>query len=362
MNKIVIIGTGKMARNIGGYLLGLGYSIVWVSDNKSRLESIEKFGNRILKRLMRVEPGKFQKISFNAINYSGLESEPDIIIESTRESLEYKKKCLSRIKINEKNTIILSNSSSILPGEISSLCAGFHFFYPVELTGFVETIFSPEYDKKKKARVLKIIHDWKLSYIEENEKNAFAVNRIFLPLQAECFRLLRKGYESGIIDQASAFGLMRIGQLKMMDSVGLDVILPAVRNYIEMGPVENRNDYDVLVSELSGLVEKGILGNKSDNGIMSKYIEDGAEKRIDISELEERFYYIFLNNCMGFIKNKILNNVEISIILDNVFAIEIDIQDVIKSRKQKILDFLNNMYYKSLISYFKPFDGLYDIK
>jgi 3-hydroxyacyl-CoA dehydrogenase len=108
-----------------------------------------------------------------------------------------------------------------------------------------------------------------LHAIVQSPANAFAVNRLLLPLQAEAVRALRAGWPAAVVDGASATPLAPYGQLALMDAVGLDVIAAAVANYRRRLPPGEARDYTELGETLESLLASGKRGKKNRNGFLS---------------------------------------------------------------------------------------------
>ena len=138
--SIVVLGSGKMARNIGLWFVRCGYRVLLASSlaeyRDNCAEYMQKSFNRMKKNthspLIAPHIGSYNEI-FN--------EKVDVIIEATNEILEKKQQSFKAIEQHiSSGTLLLTSSSSILPGQIRSGCMGIHFFYPVELTGVVELI------------------------------------------------------------------------------------------------------------------------------------------------------------------------------------------------------------------------------
>ncbi|MEJ2054020.1 MAG: 3-hydroxyacyl-CoA dehydrogenase family protein, partial [Calditrichaceae bacterium] len=209
------------------------------------------------------------------------------------------------------------------PVDIHEMAVGLHFFYPVELTGLVEIIFPDFIDPLKKKQILQIMESLDLYPVVQDTKNAFAINRLLLPVQAEAFRLLQQGYSAEMINICSKSARLKIGVFEMMDSVGLDVLLPAIKNYVSGMPVPEQEDYRILISGLKKLMQTGKLGKKNKNGIL---IGDSLPWEVDKDLMENKILLqdklnnIFKKTCSRFVREKQLNAKELDEILNMVYS------------------------------------------
>lgn len=362
MNEtILILGTGKMARNIGLFLIQKGYTISWTSQNQERLDVCRKFIDKKIKRILNFSPTPKHPLKINFFLSNQIPNIPfNIIIESTTESLGAKKTLLHCIKhCFSKDTLFFTNSSSILPDTIYPNCLGCHFFYPIEMTKIVEMIIPDNFPIHKKEKSLSLLKYWDLSIIEQSYNNAFAINRLLLPMQAETFRLLSQGYSPKTIEEYSKTPLLPIGQLSFMDSVGLDVINNSIEFYINRMPDKNKEDYSVLNNTLCKLIESGKLGNKNKNGLLQG--EKLSYKIINIpnshiSNLKHHFLFLFYNTCLSFLQSNQIKKHKLQNILSTLFFSDVSVSDIEKKySNNKIQTYCRDYFNQTGLSYFYPF-------
>ena len=264
--RILIVGSGKMARNVGLFLAGRGYATSWVSRDAARLGALESWARKRLRRFTPLGSGP-EAATFHRAGDSGLPA-ADVVIEAVDEQAASKRQALAALPAALRaEALLVSLSSSILPGEIDAACAGLHVFYPVELTRLVELIVPAGYPAERHQRLRALADDLGLDAVEQDERSAFAVNQLLLPLQAECLRALADGCSPAELDQDTISALLPVGQLTLLDAVGLDVVLPAVRNYLGRMPAEQASDLMPLVTGLAELVELGKRGSKNGDGL-----------------------------------------------------------------------------------------------
>lgn len=324
--NILILGSGKMATNIGSFLMKKGHPVTWLSEDNNHLATLESKITKIYKRIQRYssESIKISEPSFYTYHEKSVAS-ADIIIESTTESRDKKREALSYIEhLITDNAVLLSNSSSILPREIHPACIGCHFFYPVELTGCIELLFPTDVSDNKKKKVQTFLKELDLQVLEQSDKNAFAVNRLLLPLQNEILHLLRAGYDPRTLEEASALPIMQIGQLSCMDAIGLDVIYASIQNYIARMPEAGKDEYNPLLKGLMELTAMGKYGDKNKNGLLTgDPLPWAVNQQSDSEKLKEQFQTIFRKTCYSFINNKQISLKSLAFVLSSVFQSEI---------------------------------------
>lgn len=263
---VAVAGTGRMGRDIGLWCLGHGFDVTWLSRDAGRLEAFRGRSVRDLRRLAAADapPGK---AAFGTVDDPGFTHAPDVLVETTVEDGATKRALLVALEPTiGPRTLVVSNSSSLLPSLLHPRCLGAHFFYPIALTGFAEAIVPAGTASTVRDRLHGWLGDLGLTVLAQDEHNAFAVNRLLLPLQNECFRLLVRGVDPEAVDQATSVPL-GTGLLGWMDAVGLDVTAAAVAAY--RGRMDERGAADLapLVEGLDRLLSLGKQGRKNGDGL-----------------------------------------------------------------------------------------------
>lgn len=346
--KILIVGTGKMAEDIGLFFIGKGADVLFVTSSDERVNGFNLLIEKRYNRIKRIKGDDFvSNYLVKKVNEID-DDEFDFVIESTTENLEVKREKISQLKSVCPNILLFTNSSSIKSELIDNDMIGMHFFYPVELTGIVEIINDKNEIGKKTAEF------FGLKVINESEDRAFLVNRLLLPLQAEALRLLQNGYGADIIDSSSSNELLIKGQLSMIDSIGVDTVLSGVVNYISYVDKSERCDYSALVNGLETLVKNGVLGNKNKKEIMECNNLPWPQIKADMHP-RIAFNLVLINNCLNYINKELTNFDELDMIFTNIFMSDISLSDLLRQINFKnSVDTLKNLFERENISYFKP--------
>ena len=258
-----------MAWNIGDFFLEKGLSVHWVTSSPDQLARLRQRIARTRRRTANFSPERLGEFDADChLLNAGDIPVPDVILEASEESLPKKRDVFASLSpLITERTMIFSTSSSLLPGALHRNCLGAHFFYPVQLTACVELIVPETCNEVRRRKSLGFFRENGYDILEQDEKTAFLVNRLLLPLQAACLQALQDGFSAPVVEEASRSELIGAGQLSMMDAIGLDLIVAAVCNYrhfdAAMGP-----DCDLLLSGLEMLLHLGKQGRKNGDGLL----------------------------------------------------------------------------------------------
>ena len=263
---VAVAGTGRMGRDIGLWCLGRGFDVTWLSRDAGRLDAFRGRLARDLRRLADADtpPGQ---AAFGSVDAPAFVRDPDVLVETTVEEAHTKRAVLAALEpMTGPATLIVSNSSSLLPSTLHPRCLGAHFFYPITLTGFAEAVVPAGAARDARDRLHAWLADLDLTVLAQDEQNAFAVNRLLLPLQNESFRLLARGVDPEAVDQATE-AVLGTGLLGWMDSVGLDVTASAVAAYRGRMDPRAAADFAPLAEGLDRLLSLGKQGVKNGDGL-----------------------------------------------------------------------------------------------
>ena len=276
MERIGIIGEGKMGSGIFNYLLERDFTMVW---NCSETADVEKIAKQFEKKLKRwsdaglIDTEKYHLLEQTIISKdSSVLIDCDLLIEAIPENLPMKRELFGRLdRFVKPSCIFTSNSSSINPSLISSATgrrgqfAGLHFFYPVVLKHIVELILPAEATPSTVSSLEQFLEKAGKSALPLDEKNSFILNRIFLDVQVEAYRLVTENLCSyRQMDELVKSRLFDFGIFDFMDHVGIDTMLASVKNYT--AGQSGISWYMPLIIKLEQLLEQGFTGKKTGRG------------------------------------------------------------------------------------------------
>ncbi|MFC2096551.1 3-hydroxyacyl-CoA dehydrogenase family protein [Bacteroidota bacterium] len=260
IRKVGIIGSGKMGFDIFNYISEFNFKLIWYTRNVEHKEALKNTYRKKIKR--QLKHGIISQEIFDlkngyqiTIDLNDL-SDCDLVIESVIEERDVKTELFKKLDVIAKpSCVLVSNSSSILPSELCenvqrrNRVLGLHFFYPIAFKNVVEIISSEYTDEISAEKMRLFLDDIKRFYIEQEETEAFILNRILLQLQVITFNIVKeKGINFKQLDEIAKEVIPDFGLFEMMDNVGHNTMYNAILNYSRMD--EDKRKYNPLLDEL----------------------------------------------------------------------------------------------------------------
>lgn len=315
--RVGIIGEGRMGKSIFYSLLDHPFRLHWIASQEADLHAMQEQLERKLLRSLKTGILTREEMD-ERLSGTLISADPetvsvcDLVIEAIPEDLELKRKLFSELaEITPSGCILASNSSSIIPSGLfpgdhrNGDIIGIHYFYPVQMKETVELILTGKTEADVREKALTFLRNTNKQVLELNESNSFILNKLFLDIQNEAYRIVEMGKASvQQVDRLVKEHLFAIGIFDFMDEVGIDIMLCAVLNYTRDYP--HRDYYSGLISKLELLLEDGKLGRKSGGGFYS--YRDGGEVNAGINplsaetemEIQEHLRYTYLNAAKRF--------------------------------------------------------------
>ena len=355
----VIIGSGKTARDIGMLFHANGYDVTWLvgpafeNDMRTFVQRKRKTEGLAADTALHVTPRENAPIP-----------PPDVVLESRAETLQAKREAFAAVagRITDQ-TLCLTNSSSILPGELTPQVAGMHFFYPAALTRFVELVLPDDFPAATTRRIKALADSLGLEHICQNSRSAFFVNRLLLPLQAETVRLFLLGVSVSELNETAASDFLPIGQLQTADEIGIDVLQAGVTNYVRRMPPDSAEDYEDLIAVLDAWRAAGILGKKNKHRI-AKLSDEALRSPLTgllhprgtvPKNLRIHFHCLFMNTCLRFMAQSICTEADLSAALSSVYGAERSVAEALEELGPTTLrNAMADCAAQTGLSYFEP--------
>lgn len=266
IDHIAVVGSGKMGSSLFDFFSNMDLRVTWITRSASRAAELRKKFEKKLHR--NVKFGVLSEAScrkqLNAVlitNEYRAVSECDLIIETVTEDASIKKTTLDRL-FSEAGThsIMASNSSSIMPEELASdggnierLC-GLHFFYPVDFTKIVEFVSHRKFNQSACDRVKRFLKRCGLLIISQDERNAFLINMLTMPIAGSAFDAAeRVGFRQA--NEIASSALFPSGPFSLFDHVGVEIILESNKRYWERDVLRNRETYARLIRFMKIMAE-----------------------------------------------------------------------------------------------------------
>lgn len=304
IERVHVIGAGVMGGDIAAYCALRGLEVT-LQDREQRYidPALERAQKLFIKRVRDdAERDDTSARLTSDVDGAGV-ADADLIIEAIFENLEAKKALYQNVQRNMKaGAILATNTSSIrledLRTELDAPARfiGIHFFNPVPQMPLVEIVRCDDTDQEALDVGFAFVKGIGKFPLECKSSPGFVVNRILAPYMTEAMHLVQEGVPLASIDEtAMAYG-MPIGPIELVDSVGLDVILHVskVLGAKMEGPVPE---------QLTGMVDKGLLGRKSGEGfykwVDGKPVKPPGDATKVPADAEDRLVLAMVNEAVA---------------------------------------------------------------
>lgn len=382
-----VLGAGTMGGGIAWLFANANQAPIMKDITQGALElglkqsSMNFMGSVKRKKMSFDEFEKKQRSITATMGFSGFEN-VDLVIEAVVENMDIKKKVFAETEKHvKKNCILTSNTSSLSVNEMSKALeypdrfAGLHFFNPVHRMPLVEIITHDKVSKETVNSLYKWVLDVKKTPIVVKDGPGFLVNRILMPFINESAYLLEEGVSIEALDQAVLNFGMPMGVCRLMDEVGIDVL-------VKVGKIMHDGlGARAYPNHLSAkIVEAGMLGKKNAKGFYL-YDEKGKQggvnpevlkvlptkqKQMDETEIQMRVFLPMINEAANILQDKIVekaSDVDLGVIygigfppfkggllkyadsegLDNIFASIERFCETVSADRYKPSAFLENL-------------------
>jgi 3-hydroxyacyl-CoA dehydrogenase/enoyl-CoA hydratase/3-hydroxybutyryl-CoA epimerase len=307
-----VIGAGVMGYGIAYVSAMVGIEVVLIDSTEERAQAGKDNCAKILdKAISRGKSTPEKKAEILArihptADYAGLKN-ADLVVEAVFEDRAVKADVTKKAEAVMPAGAIYGSNTSALPitgladaSERPENFIGIHFFSPVDRMGLVEIIAGKKTGAKALATAIDYVQKIRKTPIVVNDARGFYTSRCFATYFREGMSMVSEGLHPVLVENAGRMSGMPMGALEVLDSVGLDTPLKAVRQARkDLGT----NEPDTMEIFMSDLVEtNGRLGRKNAKGFYD-YDEKGKRLQVwpgliagrawktdaDITELKERF-------------------------------------------------------------------------
>jgi 3-hydroxybutyryl-CoA dehydrogenase len=235
VKKIAVIGAGTMGRGIAQLCATAGYQVLLFDIQPELTKTAISLIGKTLdtsvqkgKLAFSEKEGIIDRI-FPVNNFSQLQV--DMVIEAAIEKLDVKQNIFQELeKINEKECILASNTSSISITEIASALthpnrfAGLHFFNPAPVMKLVELIRGSATSDPTIQFLTAFAKRLNKEPVLAQDSPGFIVNRVARHFYLESLKIV----DEQVADFRSVDMLMKsagfkMGPFELMDLIGIDV-------------------------------------------------------------------------------------------------------------------------------------------
>jgi len=228
----------------------------------------------------------------------------DLIIEAVVENLDIKRSLYEKVEQHRKSGSVVASNTSGIPlallaegrsDDFRAHFLGMHFFNPPRYMHLVE-IIRTEWTKPEVSCAMFGFLDERLGkgVVVAKDRPNFIANRIGTYGALVTMRtMLDDGYSIEEVDKITgpAAGRPKTATFRTFDLVGLDVFAHVVKNLYENLPDDPERETFVMPEFVTGMIERGILGNKTKGGFYQRKQGEGGKREIwalDTATLEYR--------------------------------------------------------------------------
>ena len=263
-----ILGAGMMGTAIAAAHLRCGVPIMLYDSVETALQTAPQ---RIAEELRLQNESLPDRLLTCTDNFDEVIRSP-VVIETIPERLKIKQKLYQKIAA-ERNPdgFLFSNTSTLsisllaeqLPTEWQHQFCGFHFFHPVRQRSLVEIVSGKQTDSTTLEAAKEHAGKIDKRFIVVGDAPGFLVNRILNPYLSSALSLLEQNVDLGQIERAAVQFGMKMGPFRIMDEIGLDVVLHA--GWVLHKAFPDRTPQSPILLKL---IEQGKLGRKTGQGFM----------------------------------------------------------------------------------------------
>jgi 3-hydroxyacyl-CoA dehydrogenase len=195
-----------------------------------------------------------------------------IVIETIPEKLNAKRKLYQKLTagrsadgylFSNTSTISISSLAQQLPPDWQARFCGFHFFHPVRQRSLVEIVASKQTDESTLESAKEHAGRIGKRFIVVGDSPGFLVNRLLNPYLSSALVLLEQGVDLQRIERVALQFGMKMGPFRIMDEIGLDVVLHA--GWVLHKAFPDRTPQSPILLQL---IEQGKLGRKTGHWFM----------------------------------------------------------------------------------------------
>jgi len=265
--NVSILGAGQMGIALAATFLKHGFSVRLFDVSNEAVRSAKDRVSVELQSHNVSESSNFED-KFLCTNELHNVVETSVILETIIEKKRTKQKLYQQLfTVLDENTLFLTNTSTISINQLAESVifperfCGFHFFHPVRERPLVEIVRGKQTSTATLEQAKLLAQKIEKRAILVNDGPGFLVNRLLNPYLAQALQLLADGESLRRVDAvAEQFG-MALGPFRMIDEIGLDVVLHG-------GWVLHKAFPDRILPSpvLLELIENGHLGRKTGRG------------------------------------------------------------------------------------------------
>ena len=278
IETVGVVGAGTMGLGIAQLSAMAGFETILFDVNSEMLQKalviIENNLNKGIERGKLSAEDRDGALSNIRLEQELTKVKADIIVEAIVENLAIKQSVFNDLeKVNKKETILASNTSSIPITQIAAKLqhperfVGMHFFNPAHIMKLVEIISGVATSKEVADTIEEFAKKLGKSPVRTADSPGFIVNRVARHFYLEGLKLAEEGVaDFETIDELIESSGFKMGPFKLMDLIGVDT------NYSVTTTMFNAFHYDAKFRPnriQQQKVDAGHYGRKSGKGFYS---------------------------------------------------------------------------------------------
>lgn len=277
---IGIVGAGTMGSGIALVALYAGCEVYLQDSFPQALEKASAYIKGLLEKKNQAD--QFKKL--HLVNSLDEFTTVGVVIEAALEEIELKTEIFRKLDANcPPPAILATNTSTLSVTAIASATshpervAGMHFFNPAPVLPLVEVVRATRTSKETTDRLVALTQTFGKTPVVTDDTPGFIVNRVARPFYGEALRLLGEGVATHeqidqIVEQGGGF---KMGPFRLMDLIGIDINMGAMRSIYEQTFGEPRYRPHWLQMQK---VAEGALGRKTGRGFY-EYKDEGRGRK-----------------------------------------------------------------------------------
>jgi 3-hydroxybutyryl-CoA dehydrogenase len=268
---IAILGAGTLGRRIALMLATRGAEVRLYARSAATRDAAVAFAKEQLPAVLSTLPGSKAGTIAGFDDMATALADAWLVVESVPEELGLKKEIFRQVDaLSEPDAILASNSSSYPSSAFAdsvkdpARLLNTHFLMPPSITP-VELMSCGHTDPAVIQLLVDLLPGYGLTpYVVQRESMGFIFNRIWAAIKRESLAVVAEGVASAEVVDAiygQATGT-KLGPFRLMDAVGLDVVLSIEEHYAEQRP----GLPDAPRTLLKRMISEGRLGLKCGRG------------------------------------------------------------------------------------------------
>lgn len=271
---VTIVGAGILGRRIAAVYVAGGTDVRVHDVSSDQLDACREFvADNVdkVRTLLDVHPSRGAGSIAVLEDLDAAVPESWMVIESVPEDLELKRQVMGQLdRLSDSDAILASNSSSLptsqMLGDVQHRwrVLNTHYQQPPELSA-VELMSCGETDEGVISALMSKLPEYGLiPFWVRRESDGFIFNRIWASIKRECLMVVEEGVAmpADVDAMWDIFTSAGIPPFKLMDRVGLDVVLAIEEHYASIRPALPEGPRKLLRE----YVDRGSLGVKSGHG------------------------------------------------------------------------------------------------